>query len=99
RSMDPGFTKYLFEYYHDGAWWSLVIPARSEQDAIERINLIPRSKLLGTLEMEISAGPGAGWLVCLICWWHILYRNSRSCSLYFAAVTLKLSVVPSVSAS
>ena len=75
--MDPGFTKYLFEYYHDGAWWSLVIPARSEQDAIERINLIPRAKLLGTLEMEIPAGPGAGWLVRMMCWWRNLTQRAR----------------------
>jgi hypothetical protein len=71
--MDEQFPKYLFEYYHDGAWWNIVIPARSREDAMERINLMPRAKLVGTVEAEIPAGPGVGLLAKLLCSWRNLW--------------------------
>lgn len=67
--MEQNFQKYLFEYYHDGAWWSLVIPAPSQEDAMERLKLIHRAKFLGTLHAEIPAMPGTSLLTRLLCWW------------------------------
>lgn len=64
--MKPEYRKYLLEYYHDGAWWNLTIPATSEEDVFDRIGQIRNAKLLGTIEMEIPAR--LGLLAKLLCW-------------------------------
>lgn len=71
--MEEQYPRYLFSYYHNHAWWSLVIPATSEEDARERLNKLPLARLDGILEMEIPALPGVGLLVRFLCWW----RNRR----------------------
>jgi len=65
--MDQSFSKYLFEYYHDGAQWSIVIPASSEEDAMERIRKMPYARLLGTLDTETPVR--SGFSTRLNCWW------------------------------
>lgn len=67
---DSDYRVYLFEYFHDGSWWSVEISATSPADAQERMNKMPLAKYLGTLEMKIPAYvPGGGWFVRLWCWW------------------------------
>jgi hypothetical protein len=66
--VEQDFVKYLFEYYHEGSWWNLVIPARSEEDAKERIKLIHRARLLGTVHTEFAAISGTRWLARFVCW-------------------------------
>jgi hypothetical protein len=76
--MEEEYHRYLFSYYHNNAWWSLVIPATSEDDARERINKLPLARLDGTLEMEIPAVPGIGHFVRIACWWkNRAYRRKK----------------------
>lgn len=64
--LDKGWNSYLFEYYHDGSWWCFEIPARSEQEARERVNKLPNAKHLGIIEAKL---PGhLGLFAKLICW-------------------------------
>jgi hypothetical protein len=67
--VEEEYHRYLFSYYHNNSWWSLVIPATSEEDARTRLNKLPLARLDGTLVMEIPAIPGAGLFVRLVCWW------------------------------
>jgi hypothetical protein len=62
------WTTYLFSYYHDGAWWSIEIPAVSREDAETRLQKMPRARYDGELVMTIPAGPGAG-LFCRFWTW------------------------------
>jgi len=52
------YKKYLLEYYHNGAWWNITIPALSEEDAWERISQLQFARLLGTVEMELPVKYG-----------------------------------------
>ena len=72
QNADAKFSRYLFEYYHDGSWWNLIIPARSIEDALERINIVHRARLLGTVEAKIPAIAGSKSLSRIICWWQNL---------------------------
>lgn len=70
--MADNWKTYLFEYYHDGASWSLEICAPSYEDAVERLKKLPLARYSGTLEMAIPAYvPSSGLLVRLLCW----FRN------------------------
>ena len=63
------YRPYLVEYRHEGSDWGLRIQARSFEDAAERLRqLYYNGKVLGTVEAEIPAGPGIGWLVRAACW-------------------------------
>lgn len=74
---DTKFEVYLFEYFHDGSWWSFEIPATSVEDAQARVNKLPLAKHLGVLHAKIPVGvPGAGWFVRLFCWWKNLVNAS-----------------------
>ena len=77
-NLEPGYSNFIFEYYHDGAWWSFTIPARSEQDAVDRVKKLPLAKYLGTVEMEIPVNAGAGLLARIICWWRNRYLTRQS---------------------
>jgi hypothetical protein len=66
--VEQDFSKYLFEYYHEGSWWNLEVPARSEEDAKERIKLMHRARLLGTVETEFAALSGARYFARFLCW-------------------------------
>lgn len=81
--MEEQYHRYLTEYYHNHAWWSLIIPAVSEEDARDCLNKLPLARILGTVEMEIPAVPGAGLLVRFLCWW----RNRRGGQLAMLAKT------------
>jgi hypothetical protein len=74
--MDQSFGKYLFEYYHDGAQWSIVIPASSEEDAKERIRKLPYARLLGTLDTESQVH--SRFSARLICWWRNFLDRRKS---------------------
>lgn len=51
--MDEKWPTHLFEYEHDGATWSIEIPAPSEQDAKDRLDKLRDARYLGTLQMRI----------------------------------------------
>jgi hypothetical protein len=55
---DSNFKVYLFEYYHEGSWWSVKIPAASMDDAQARMNKMPLAKPVGELFAEIPARLG-----------------------------------------
>lgn len=67
--MSEKWKTYSFEYYHDGSWWILEIPATSQEDAITRLNKLPLAKYLGTIEMAVPVR--LGLFARLLCW----YRN------------------------
>jgi hypothetical protein len=73
--MNEKWKTYLFEYYHDGSWWSLEIPAASEQDALDRLKKLPLAKFLGTLEMKVPAR--LGLFARLLCWYHNRIANTQ----------------------
>jgi hypothetical protein len=77
--MEEPYHRYLFSYYRNNSWWSLVIPATSEEDARERLNKLPLARLNGTLGMEIPALPGAGLFVRVACWWRNLVWQRKNC--------------------
>ena len=72
-----GWNTYMFDYYHDGSWWSIDICARSIEDARERLNKLPQAKLAG--EVYLTLPVELGWLAKLIVWWRNLkgYRGRR----------------------
>jgi hypothetical protein len=51
--MSEEWKTYLFEYRHDGATWTVEIPARSEEDAKERIAKLQYATLLGTVHLKL----------------------------------------------
>lgn len=70
QPVDDGYSTYLFEYYHEGSWWAFTIPARSEDEALERVNKLPHATFLGSVAEEIPAR--FGWVARLLCWWRNL---------------------------
>lgn len=65
--MEKKWPTHLFEYRHDGATWTVEIPAQSETDAKERINRLQEAKYLGTLQMKLPVE--LGLFARIICWW------------------------------
>ena len=64
-SKSDRWNSYLFDYNHDGDSWSFEIPARSEQEARERVNKLSNARYLGEIKMTF---PGrTGLLARLIC--------------------------------
>jgi hypothetical protein len=61
------WRRYIFQYYHDGAWWTFDVPAFSQEDAQARINKISFAQYVGEHFYTIKAGPGSGLLTRLIC--------------------------------
>lgn len=60
------WNSYLFEYYHDGSSWSLEIPARSEQEAKERVNKLSNAQYLGEIHLTIPRRYGV--FARIACW-------------------------------
>lgn len=52
------FKVYLFEYFHEGSWWTVKVPATSMDDAQARMNKMPLAKPVGELFAEIPARLG-----------------------------------------
>ena len=67
-----GWNSYLFEYYHDGSSWSFEIPARSEQEARERVNKLSDARYLG--EIQLTVPRRYGFVARLACWANNLLR-------------------------
>ena len=57
---------YLFSYQYQGARYSLDIPAESQQEAEERLKVMPWGRCDGILIARIPAVSG-GWLPSLVC--------------------------------
>lgn len=66
--MSEKWETHLFEYYHDGATWSLEIKAPSQQDAQERLNKLLYAKYVGVLQMKLPVELGI--FARLLCWLH-----------------------------
>ena len=66
------FSIHLFQYFHEGSWWTLEIPATSQEDAEARLNKLPHAQYLGGNAQKIPAA--LGWTAGLLCW----ARNLRS---------------------
>jgi hypothetical protein len=60
------FKTYIFEYFHEGGWWMVEIPATSLDDAQARILKLPLAKPVGELVVKIPAG--LGWIARAMCW-------------------------------
>jgi hypothetical protein len=59
------WNSYLFDYGYDGESWSFEIPARTEQEAKERVEQLTNAKYLGEIKLTV---PGQyGLLVRLLC--------------------------------
>jgi len=73
-SLEPekGWNSYLFEYHHDGSWWSLEIPARNEQEAKERVNKLSDARYLG--EIQLTVPRRYGFVARIACWANNLFR-------------------------
>lgn len=60
--MEDGFSTYLFEYQFDGGKWLMEVPARSEQEAKERLaRAACYGTYLGRGVMKVPASIG-GWV-------------------------------------
>lgn len=70
--MKP-YKTYLFEYFHEGATWSIEIPAASLEDAQARIRKLPWAKPVGELVAKVPAGYGLGWIARAVCWLRNLF--------------------------
>ena len=71
-SENEVWNSYLFEYYHEGSSWSFEIPARSEQEARERVNKLSNAKYLG--EIQLTVPRRYGFVARLACWANNLFR-------------------------
>ena len=65
--MSERCETHLFEYYHDGATWSIEIKASSEQDALERLEQLQHARYLGVLQATLPVEVGI--FARLLCWW------------------------------
>lgn len=57
---------FLFSYQYQGSSYSFEIPANSQQEAEERLKVMPWGKCDGILVAKIPVVSG-GWLPSLIC--------------------------------
>ena len=71
KSTDK-WNSYLFEYDHNGLLWSVEIPARSEQEARERVNKLSDARYLGEIRLTVPRRYGA--FARLACWASNLFR-------------------------
>jgi hypothetical protein len=76
--MNQKWPVHLFEYQHEGSTWTIEIPAKSEQDALERINRLQHAKYLGVLQMKLPVE--LGLFARLMCWWQNRRRISENFS-------------------
>jgi len=56
-SEGDGYSRYLFEYRHDGSEWGIEIVAKSPQDAQERLKAISWARYKGEIAAKIPV-PG-----------------------------------------
>ena len=59
------WNSYLFDYGYDGESWSFEIPARSEQEAKERVEQLIGARYVGEIKLTLPARLGP--LARLIC--------------------------------
>lgn len=67
NNNDRPAKKFLAQYFHDGAWWSMKISAYDFEDAeirCKKLNL----QLDGEFVMSIPAVGSGGWLPRAVCW-------------------------------
>lgn len=71
--LDGGFNTYLVEYSFGNEVYAITIPARSWEEAQERIKRIGAfGRVIGS---DVTALPAAlGWLAKLTVWWRNLQR-------------------------
>jgi len=67
---------FLYDYYYDGARWSLSISAHSKEDADDILNSLPLANYAGELQFIIPA-VGTKWLANFIVWWKNLMSKNK----------------------
>lgn len=70
--MSEKWPTHLFEYHYEGSTWTIEIPAKSEQDAKERITQLQNANYLGVLQMKLPVELGV--FARVVCWWQNLMR-------------------------
>lgn len=73
---DDKFSRYLFEYRHDGSEYGIVINARSPTEAKERINALNFARYCGEVRATIHV-PSVGLIGRIIRRIRTIYRDSR----------------------
>ena len=66
------WNSYLFEYNHGGTSWSFEIPARTEQEAKERVSKLTYARYVGEIKMTVPTRYGI--VARLVCWANNLLR-------------------------
>ena len=70
--------RFLFEYDWEGKTYGFDIPARSEEEALDRLKRLPLARFLGQGDgnpVPISKG---GFMIPLVVWWrNWLWRDAR----------------------
>jgi hypothetical protein len=69
-SESEQFTRYLFEYRHEGSEWALEVRARDLDDAKARLKAMPWAQYRGEIVLQGSI-PGGG----LFSLWSRLFRS------------------------
>lgn len=69
------FKTYVLTYRHDGAEWTLELPAKSWDDARRRINSLCFARIDGELVQRIPAS--VGWFVPLVVWIRNTFCGAR----------------------
>ncbi len=64
--MNEECKTHLFRYEHNGARWSIEIPASSEQDARARLVKLQDAEYLGVLQLKLPVELGI--FARLLCW-------------------------------
>ena len=68
--MKDGYETYSVNYGFEGARWSIDIPARSQEEARQRLQLATQfGEVIGPVYSVPAWVPAKGIYVRLACWW------------------------------
>lgn len=67
QGLDAKFTRYLFEYRHDGSDWGIEILARSPEEAKERVKSLTWARYQGEIKAKVSI-PATGIIRRIAAW-------------------------------
>jgi len=77
---EPPYKRYIFSYYHNGHWWSIVIPAPDLDDARARLAKLSLARYDGELFLEIPLTPSwasALWAKLKGAFSRLLHKTTR----------------------
>jgi hypothetical protein len=72
--MSERWPTWLFEYDYDGATYSFSIPARTADEARDRVKKLAlyarfNGELIATIPVPERAAPAMSWIARAWCWW------------------------------